>query len=177
MEATDLEPLEFEARALPDFDAFFTETFVVVARAAALVARDAGAGQDLAQEAFFRLHQRWPRIDGPEHARRFVFRVAINLARSHVRKYLRVTLAGLVLKGQQPPEVAQVDDWLSIRAALGGLSPRQRSAVVLIDYVGMDAGEAAEVLGIEAATVRVHLMRGRRAMRRELGLTEPEGSE
>ena len=177
MELRDLERREMGAAPLADFDTFFRETFVVVARAAALVARDPGAGQDLAQEAFFRLHERWRRMESAEHARRFAFRVAINLARSHVRKYLRVTLAGLELGGHEPAQVAQVDDWLSIRAALRGISPRQRSAVVLVDYVGMDAGEAAEVLGISPGTVRAHLMRGRRGMRKGLGLTEPEGSE
>lgn len=42
-----------------DFDSFFRTHFGRVARAAALVARDPGTGQDLAQEAFARLFERW----------------------------------------------------------------------------------------------------------------------
>ncbi|MDP9342993.1 MAG: RNA polymerase sigma factor [Actinomycetota bacterium] len=165
------------AGLLPDFDTFFRETFLVVARAAALVARDPGAGQDVAQEAFFRLSERWHRMESAEHARRFAFRVAINLARSHVRKYLRVALAGLEPRAERVEQIPQVDEWLAIRTALSGLSPRRRAAVVLIDYVGMDAGEAGGVLGISAGTVRAHLMRGRRDMRKRLGLAEPEVAE
>src|SRR5712691_4838084 len=160
----DVDTRERGASLLPDFDTFFRETFVAVARAAALVARDAGVGQDLAQEAFFRLYERWSRMESAEHARRFAFRVAINLARSHLRKHLRVTLAGLEPRGKGFEQIAQVDEWLAIRAALSGLSPRRRAAVVLIDYVGMDAGETGDVLGISAGTVRAHLMRGRRDM-------------
>jgi DNA-directed RNA polymerase specialized sigma24 family protein len=81
--------------ALEDFDGFYRDTFGSVARAAALVARDPGTGQELAQEAFFRLYERRDRFETIEHARRFAYRVAINLARSHLRKHLRVRLSGL----------------------------------------------------------------------------------
>ena len=166
---------ETAAAVLPDFEDFFRATFPQVAGAAALVTRDSGTGQELAQEAFFRLYERWSRMQTAEHARRFAFRVAINLARSHLRKHLRVSLAGL------DPSVTRTDaglspsdDWLVIRDALGALSARQRAAVVLIDYVDMDALEAGEVLGISPATVRTHLMRGRRDLRRRLHLLPQE---
>ena len=116
---------EADPALLPDFDTFFRETFVSVARAAALVARDVGVGQELAQEAFFRLYERWARIESVEHARRFAFRVAINLARSHLRKYLRVTLAGLEPKGapaQQVTSIVQRIHHLAAQLAIGALS-------------------------------------------------------
>src|SRR5436190_14952836 len=160
--------------ALPDFDTFFRETFATVARSAALVARDAGAGQDAAQEAFFRLYERWPRIESRERGRRFAFRVGINLARSHVRKVVRVTRAGLRLGGEASQQGGGPDDWLALREALAGLSPRRRGVAVLVDYVGMDAAEAGATLGISAGTVRAHLMRARRDLRTRLGLGELE---
>jgi hypothetical protein len=49
------------AMVVREFEPFFRQTFPGVARAAALVARDAGTGQELAQEAFFRLYERWSR--------------------------------------------------------------------------------------------------------------------
>jgi|SRR6266496_576605 len=163
--------------ALPEFDAFFRETFVAVARAAALVARDAGAGQDAAQEAFFRLYERWARIESEEHARRFAFRVAINMARSHVRKAVRVARAGRRLGAMDREPAAGVEEWLVVRDALAGLTPRRRAVAVLVDYTGMDAAEAGAVLGISPATVRAHLMRARRDLRTRLGLEEPEVTE
>jgi len=79
----------------PDFDSFFRTHFERVARAAALVARDPGTGQELAQEAFARLFERWKDMGSEDHARNFAYKVAINLAKSHLRKHLRVSFTGL----------------------------------------------------------------------------------
>jgi RNA polymerase sigma factor (sigma-70 family) len=162
----------------PDFDSFFREHFERVARAAALVTRDRATGQDLAQEAFARLYERWGQIQTEDHARNFAYRVAVNLARSHLRKHVRLKLYGLrrpeVPTGASGAEAA-TDDWLRVSEALKALSPRQRAAVVLVDYADMDAAGASRVLGMTAGTVRVHLMRGRRALRNRLGLTTQEG--
>jgi DNA-directed RNA polymerase specialized sigma24 family protein len=46
--------------------------------------------------------------------------------------------------------------------------------VVLVDYVDMDSAGAARVLGVSAETVRVHLMRGRQALRQSLRLARKE---
>jgi RNA polymerase sigma factor (sigma-70 family) len=159
-----------------DFDSFFRTHFERVARAAALVARDLGTGQDLAQEAFARLFERWGDMDSEDHARNFAYKVAINLARSHLRKHLRVSFVGLGRPDARSvaDEAARSDDWLEVADALRMLSPRQRSCVVLVDYADMDASGAARVLGMRAGTVRVHLMRGRRALRERLGVAEGE---
>lgn len=161
-----------------DFDSFFIDHFERVARAAALVARDPAMGQDLAQEAFARLFERWGDMRSEDHARNFAYKVAINLARSHLRKHLRVSFFGL----SRPEEAgggdaeARSDDWLQVADALRSLSPRQRACVVLVDYADMDAAGAARVIGMRSGTVRVHLMRGRRALRERLGLGEQEES-
>lgn len=151
------------------FDDVFRSHFPGVARAAAFVARDAGTGEELAQEAFARLFHRWQDITSEDQARNFVYRVATNLARSHVRKHLRVTLSGSdreVGAGPDPAESASA--WVTVVAALGVLSPRQRACVVLADYVGLDSEEIGSVLGMRAGTVRVHLTRGRRNLRQAL---------
>ena len=162
--------------ATEDFDSFFRAHFERVARGAALVARDLGTGQDLAQEAFARLFERWGDMDSEDHARNFAYKVAINLARSHLRKHLRVSFVGLGRPDKQSvaDAAARSDDWLEVADALRTLSPRQRSCVVLVDYADMDASGAARVLGMRAGTVRVHLMRGRRALRERLGVAEGE---
>ena len=159
-----------------EFDPFFHAHFEKVARAAALVTRDAAAGQDLAQEAFMRLLERWGTMESDDHARNFAYKVAVNLARSHLRKHGRLSLYGL--RGPDAPGTTNPtgpsDAWLGMTDALGALSPRQRACVVLVDYVDMDAAATAGVLGMSASTVRVHLMRGRRALRDALGMTQKE---
>jgi DNA-directed RNA polymerase specialized sigma24 family protein len=46
--------------------------------------------------------------------------------------------------------------------------------VVLIDYADMDAAAAAAILRIRESTIRVHLMRGRRALRETFGPSPEE---
>lgn len=159
-----------------EFHPFFHDHFEKVARAAALVTRDAGAGQDLAQEAFTRLLEPWADMASDDHARNFVYKVAINLARSHLRKHRRVSLYGLrsPLDPEPTSPLDSSDDWLEVIHALGAISTRQRACVVLVDYADMDSAGAAAVLGMSAGTVRVHLMRGRRALREGLGLARKD---
>ena len=156
-----------------EFEPFFREHFATVARAMMLVLRDAGLGEDVAQESFARAYARWDGIRSPEHAIRFIFKVALNLARSHHRRERRLQrLIGarggeLVAEaGESSPAVS--DGGTGVFDALDRLSPRQRACLVLIDYAGLSDREAAEALGIRASTVRVHLARGRAAMRRLL---------
>jgi RNA polymerase sigma-70 factor (ECF subfamily) len=154
------------------FDPFFHLHFEKVARAAAFVARDAGGGQELAQEAFIRLYERWDDMSSDDHARNFAYKVAINLARSYLRKQRRLFLYGLRGPDEQGVSGESSEDWFEIVEALGSLSPRQRACVVLVDYVDMDSATAATVLGVSPSTVRVHLTRARRALREGLGLPQ-----
>jgi RNA polymerase sigma-70 factor, ECF subfamily len=64
---------------------------------------------------------------------------------------------------------AEVQDVLR---ALEGLSPNQRASVLLHDEEGFTGPEVGSLLGISAATVRVHLFRGRRRLRELLGSEE-----
>jgi DNA-directed RNA polymerase specialized sigma24 family protein len=49
------------------------------------------------------------------------------------------------------------------------LSATQRAAVVLVDWAGMTAAEAARVLGIQPVSVRGRLHRARAALRQRIG--------
>lgn len=157
------------------FDDFFREQFAGVARAAALVARDRDQGPDLAQEAFARAFERWDRMVSPEHARNFVYRVAINLARSQLRRARALPLGLSDSSHPTAPDPTAISaDWIVVAEALGALSARQRACVVLTDYADLDAASVARILGITPDTVRVHLMRGRHTLRDRLARTQVE---
>ena len=87
------------------------------------------------------------------------------------KRVRKITLRQLLTmtSGYRDVLAARSDDWLQVAGALRTLSPRQRTCVVLVDYADMDASGAARVLGMKAGTVRVHLMRGRRAMAARIG--------
>jgi RNA polymerase sigma-70 factor (ECF subfamily) len=155
-----------------EFDPFFRRTFPGVARTAALVVGDMEGGQDMAQEAFTRVYPRWDRMASEAHATNFVYRVAINLARSHLRKERvrgRLRLPHRIGAGIDEGESAA--DRITLAQAVDGLSPRQRVCVALVDYAGFDADAAADVLGLRSSTIRVHLSRGRRTLAERLGAT------
>jgi RNA polymerase sigma-70 factor (ECF subfamily) len=156
------------------FDAAFRDLYPLVVRTAGFVARDRQLGADIAQEAFVRLLERWDRIESQEHARNFVLRVAVNLAKSHLRRRIAAPF------GLTGPDVVQrdasdrSDAWFELVDALGGLTPIQRACVVLVDYADLDSRSAGEVLGVADATVRVHLFRARRKLRAALSLPEED---
>jgi RNA polymerase sigma factor (sigma-70 family) len=94
------------------------------------------------------------------------------------RTAFRLALRELERERRHPPslpdpapgvDAAEVQDVLR---ALASLSPNQRRAVLLHDEEGFTAPEIGRLLGISAATVRVHLFRGRRRLRELLGSEE-----
>jgi RNA polymerase sigma-70 factor (ECF subfamily) len=161
-----------------DFDRFFRQQFPIVARTVALVVHDFETGQDVAQESFARLYVRWERMESQEHARNFVFKVAITMARSHLRRQRRQLAARLEGPGRTAlvDEAARAADRVTLAAALGGLSGRQRVCLALVDYAELEVRTVARLLRIRSSTVRVHLSRGRRALAQALESTYEERS-
>jgi RNA polymerase sigma factor (sigma-70 family) len=158
------------------FDEFFRDWFPTLARAMALIVRDLGDGSEIAQEGFIRLYRNWSRMSSTDHARNFVFRASINLARSHLRKRWPLELIGLgrtELFGSVGDASEASDERILLADVLGRLSRRQRECIVLVDYLGHDADSAARILGLAPPTVRVHLARGRAQLRKHLS----EGKE
>jgi RNA polymerase sigma factor (sigma-70 family) len=158
------------------FDEFFGDWFPTLARAMALIVRDLGDGSEIAQEGFIRLYRNWSRMSSTNHARNFVFRASINLARSHLRRRWPLELVGLgrtELFGSVGDASETSDERILLADVLGRLSRRQRECIVLVDYLGHDADSAARILGLAPPTVRVHLARGRAQLRKHLS----EGKE
>jgi RNA polymerase sigma-70 factor (ECF subfamily) len=140
------------------FETFYREHFTRVVRACFLVTLDRSAAEDTAQEAFARLWSRWTAISGPDHAGGFVFKTAMRLCKKRARRL--------------PVERAPVADGIEeatlrrdVFEALARLPLRQRQAVVLRDWAGFSTSEVASFLGTKESTVRVHLARGREALR------------
>jgi RNA polymerase sigma-70 factor (ECF subfamily) len=84
------------------------------------------------------------------------------------RGALRVRLEGA--ESTAVPATEEADD--RIAAALGRLSERDREAITLIAWDGLQPAEAAAVLGQSAASFRVRLHRAKRRLRHEIARGE-----
>ena len=150
------------------FEAFFAEGYPKLARALYLLVHDRGDAEDLAQEAFARVYERWDRISVMESPTGYTFRVALNLHRKRLRR-LAVAAKHAVRGDDHVPDPAEaITDHRRVLDALGTLPEGQRVAVVLIDFLQLDSAEAGEVLGIEAVSVRARVHRARAVLRERL---------
>ena len=73
-------------RDLEAFSWFFTTEYPQVVRLLRVVVQDAAAAEDLAQDAFVRLHRHWEKVSRYENPEAWIRRVALNRAFSHLRR-------------------------------------------------------------------------------------------
>lgn len=130
----------------------------------------AGGRRDIAEdavaEAFARAIEHVDRIREPIP---WIYRTAFRIASRELQREKRLPPpAPDPVPGLDPGEIQDV-----IRA-LATLSPNQRAAVLLHDLEGFSGLEVARLLGISAATARVHMFRGRRRLRELLGAEEDD---
>lgn len=122
--------------------------------------------EDAVAEAFARAIEHVGEIRSPLP---WIYRTAFRIAARELRRERRgPPPAPDPVPGLDPGEVQDV------LRALGNLSPNQRAAVLLHDEEGFTGPEVGRLLGMSAATVRVHLFRGRRRLRELLGTEEDD---
>jgi RNA polymerase sigma-70 factor (sigma-E family) len=141
-------------------------------RVAVLLTGDWHAAEDLVQASLVKLYRAWPGVDqagGDPDA--YLRRIVVNTHRSWWRARWRREAPTAQLP-DRPGHVEDADQRalaVSIRQALGRLSPRQRAVLVLRYYEDLPETEIAALLGCSPGTVKTHAHRGLRALRAELG--------
>jgi RNA polymerase sigma-70 factor (ECF subfamily) len=112
------------------------------------------------QEAFVRLLERWERVVQVEDPAAYLFRTAMNLHRSTLRRAL--TAAKRSLRPPAAPDPFETVDALdeAVRE-LAVLTPRQRAALVVTELLGFNSEEAGTILGVRPGTVRTLTSRAR----------------
>lgn len=146
------------------FTWFFTAEYPQVVRLLTVVLPDASAAEDVAQEAFLRLHRHWPRIAGYESPEAWVRRVALNQAFSwRRREWRRQEREGAAPTWSRPaPDVP--DDAVAVLRAVRELRPRDRALVALYHLEDRPLNEVAAVLGLSPGAAKVALHRARRRL-------------
>jgi RNA polymerase sigma-70 factor (ECF subfamily) len=131
------------------------------------------AAEDAVQEALLRAWERSERGERIDSLPAWVTTVSLNLARSGLRRVLAERRARARLGGADPAEPEDADR-IDLERALAALPRRQREAVVLRYYLGMDTREVAQLLHVNEGTVKSTLFRARATLARALGVPETE---
>jgi RNA polymerase sigma-70 factor (sigma-E family) len=132
---------------------------------------DRDDADEVVQEAFVRVHVGWDRVRDQDDPLPYLRQVVVNLARSRIRRKAlarRHSLAVVAPARAAEDDALAGDDRRAVRAALAGLSTRQRECVVLRYFLDCSTEETAEALGVSQGTVKTHLHRGLAAMEKVL---------
>src|SRR5438270_4658474 len=155
---------EKETAAEPSsFEEFFRAEHVRLFRALYLVTGSVQEAEDLMQESFVRVWERWDRVAGMERPVGYLYRTAMNAFRSRTRRAMRAARRPFA-RASGTDQLGAVEERDEVVRVLRTLSPRQRQALVLTEYVGYSSEEAATVMGVKAATVRALAHQGRQAI-------------
>jgi RNA polymerase sigma factor (sigma-70 family) len=146
------------------FDEFFAAEKTRLYRALCLVTRNRHEAEELTQDAFVRVLERWDRVERMDDPAAYLYRTAMNTFRSASR---RAEVMAKRAIGILPSDdgMAEIDAADAAMRALAQLSTRQRAAIVLVDLLGYPSDEAASILGLRAGTVRTHLARAHASLK------------
>ena len=139
----------------------FHAQFPAMVRLAAMLGAD--DPEDVAQEAFVRLHARGRTLRDPHAAVGYLRTTVVNLTRSRLR-HLAVVRRH---RPERAPDVASAEHDVLRRegdrellAAMQHLSRRHREALVLRYWLDLGEAEMADAMGVSRGTVKSHVSRG-----------------
>ncbi|HVM09397.1 MAG TPA: SigE family RNA polymerase sigma factor [Acidimicrobiales bacterium] len=143
---TDDEVAPVTARS---FDEVFADEYDRMVRLAFLLVDSNALAEEIVQDAFVRLHQRWETTANPGG---YVRTSVVNGARSTLRR--RRLERAVRNRGDDPRDQAvelQADE---LSDALRRLAPTRRAALVLRYYDDLSEAEIAATLGVKPGTVK-----------------------
>mgnify|MGYP000922519478 FL=1 len=134
--------------------------------------------EDLTQETFTRLMTQIHTYHFPRPFRPWLYTIAHNLYRDHVKAASRRAYPSADPERGQPPRLIDLSEQITEQAALSqalrSLEDGERAVLLLRFYQGLTSEEVGRVLGIPAGTVRSRLSRAVRKLR---DLLEPASSQ
>lgn len=175
--AAPTDAAQLQAGGEEGFRHLFDALYAPLLGFARAVTRDAGAAEDLTQEAFVRLWDRRDALDGSTILRPYLFRVVRNLAfnlrrDSATRQRLLADPAhrDLTREVAPPPDAGLGEHELGDRLArmIDELPPRQREALTLTRVHGLSHDEVSVTMGCSPRTVNNHLVAALRTLRHRL---------
>jgi RNA polymerase sigma-70 factor (ECF subfamily) len=142
------------------------------------IVRDAHEVEDVAQEVFLKVYTRIAAFDGRSQFYTWLYRVAVNAAKDHVKKRVRrpalpLDEADALPGAAEGPDAGatRTETVRLVREAIGALPLRYREVLALREIEGLSYDEIAAVLKISIGTVESRLHRARARLKRRLEKT------
>jgi RNA polymerase sigma-70 factor, ECF subfamily len=150
------------------FEAFLIENQTRLFGSLCLMTGSRHEAEEIAQEAFVRVLERWDRVWRLDDPTGYLFATALNVFRKRLRR------AGIALRrsiGAAPGQDAfgAVEDREVVLSALAQLPLDQRAALVVTALLGFTSEEAGRMLGAQPSTIRARATRARTALRDLIG--------
>lgn len=143
-----------------DLAAFYAEQHERVRNTLVLLVRDRAVAEELAQETFVRVCERWSKVREMDAPGAWAHQVAVNLARSRFR---RAKAERRALRRVAARPVDHVDPPLRDQAlvdALAALPVDERATLVLRFAADLGVAQTALALGVPEGTVKTWTRRG-----------------
>jgi RNA polymerase sigma-70 factor (ECF subfamily) len=136
--------------------------------------------EDLAQETFLRAYEQLGSFRGKARFSTWLYRIAVNTClnwrQSEARRCRLYARAAEEFSVRQSPQAGPgTDETGAVQAALLKLPAKQRAAIVLTIYDGLNHAEAAQVLGCSETTVSWRVFAAKRKLKRLLLAAQAEG--
>ncbi|MFC4531740.1 SigE family RNA polymerase sigma factor [Sphaerisporangium dianthi] len=153
----------------PSFAEIFAAHYPAMVRLAGLLGAD--DPEDIAQEAFARLHPRLARLRDETAALPYLRAIVCNLTRNRLRHLRLVRLR----RSEPPPAQGGGEEAYLVAerhrdllAAVDRLPRRQREALVLRYWLDLSEREIADAMGVSPGSVKSHTSRAIAALGRAL---------
>jgi RNA polymerase sigma factor (sigma-70 family) len=146
------------------FDEFFEDEHERLFKALYFVTGNRQDAEELMQDAFMKLWERWDQIGRISDPTGYLFRIALNGFRMRRRRAKTALLKMAPVTEHRDP-FAEADMRADVQQLLVGLTVRQRAALVLVDLLGYPSEQAARILRVRPSTVRALATQGRKAVR------------
>ena len=153
------------------FDGFFEAEHERLYKALYFVTGSRQDAEELMQDAFLKLWERWDRIHTIEDPPATCSKVALNGFRMRLR-HAAVAVRKSSPAAEHRDEFKDAEMRADVRQLLLALTPRQRAALMLVDLLEYPSEQAASILGVRASTVRSLATQARQALRATEGVRD-----
>lgn len=123
-------------------------------------------GREAAAEALAYAWEHWEKVGAMKNPAGYLYRVGQSRARRFRPRDRSL--------GMEPAAKANAEPWVEpeLASSLDRLSPRQRTAVLMIHGFGHTYEETARAMGVTRSTVQRHVERGMAKLRKDLEVSD-----